>query len=122
MPQVSEVSVSGWVNHRRYTAKKEQLARDAPSWELERVEVRTERPNPGQNRGPFTVTLHWPDGEPATLDGLNAGERAELSRGQYIEVLPGESGWQRQNWWLLALILLALLIWLGVFGYLYFTA
>jgi hypothetical protein len=122
MPQVSEVSVSGWLNHRRYTANKEQLDRDAPSWDLERVEVKTKRPNSGQNEGPFTVTLHWPDEDPATLDGLKAGERTELGRGQYIELLPGESRWQRHNWWLLALILLALLIWLSVFGYLYFTA
>jgi len=122
-----EVNISGWLNRRRYTAKREQLDREAPSQRLERIEVHTVPPRPREEKGPFNVTLYWPgkDEEPSVsypFEGLNEGESVMTKPGTYMKLERRRAGWLWQTWWLLLLILLALLTWIGVFGYLYLRA
>lgn len=121
-----EVRIYGKLNRRCYTVDRERLDTALPSLNLEQIEVKPTSPTDPDARIAANVTLRWPaaegeSGEEVFLDALNEGESVLVTSGIRVKLEKRPASWLRETWWLLLLILLALLIWFGVFGYLYFT-
>jgi hypothetical protein len=121
---MDEVNVSGKLNRRKYVASKDQLDRDAPTQGLKEITVKPVRPTEGEARVAANVTLRWPgegdeSDEEYPIENLNEGETVRVREGLYVKLEKRRAG---LPWWLLLLIVLAVLIWLAVFGYLYFRA
>jgi hypothetical protein len=120
---MEEVRISGPLNHRRYSAGKRQLDREAPLQNLERVEAKAVQPTEPAARVAADITLHWSGegdepGEELPIDGLNEGESVLIAPGVRIKLEKRRGG--KLAWWLVLLIVLALALWASAFVYLCF--
>ena len=122
-----EVRLYGKLNRRRYTVSRDQLDEAIPALNLEEIEAKSTSPTEDGARVAANITLRWPgteeeeEGEELFLEALNEGESALVTQGFRVRLEKRPDSWLWGTWWLLLLILLALLIWFGVFGYLYYT-
>ncbi|MBC8253871.1 MAG: hypothetical protein H8E35_07570 [Ardenticatenia bacterium] len=122
-----EVKLYGRLNRRSYKVKRDQLDAAVPSLNLEQIEVQATRPTESGARVAVNVILRWPkeeggEVEEIFLDALNEGESVLVMPGIRAKLEKRHVGWVGQAWWILLLILLALLIWFGVFYTLYSMA